>query len=218
MAVERAVDAHGASPRLLALLHAEGLAGRRVLDVGCGWGRLSLVLARHARHVTGLDRDQALVLEARRRAAAAGLDNVEFHAADVDREEYAPFAPDLVTAHLFCSDAMVERAGRALRPGACLALVAFHVDQWRETGRVSRFAYDEARMALRLEAAGFAAEVMEVDREERRFASVEEGLAAAVGLEDRWRADGRWHRYIAYLEEGGRALTRSHLIVKARRR
>ena len=51
----------------------------------------------------------------------------------------------------------------------------------------------------------------------RRFDSVEEGLAAAVGLEDSWKADGRWFRYIASLEDGGRTLTRSHLIVKARR-
>jgi hypothetical protein len=96
-------------------------------------------------------------------------------------------------------------------------MVAFHVDQWRETGRVSRFAYDEARMDAALRRAGFAPEVVEVEREVNRFASVEEGLAAAVGLEDRWGADGRWHRYIAFLESGGRTLTRSHLIVTARR-
>jgi hypothetical protein len=55
-----------------------------------------------------------------------------------------------------------------------------------------------------------------VDREVQRFSSVEAGLAAAVGLEDRWRADGRWFKYIAFLESGGRTLTRSHLLVKAR--
>ena len=43
-------------------------------------------------------------------------------------------------------------------------------------------------------------------------------LAAVVGFEDRWKSDGRWFRYITFLEEGGRTLTRSHLIVKARRR
>ncbi len=57
-----------------------------------------------------------------------------------------------------------------------------------------------------------------MEREVQRFASVEEALAAAVGLEERWRADGRWFRYIAFLESGGRTLTRSHLLVKARRR
>lgn len=210
--------APGISPRFLSLLRAEGLGDTHVLDVGCGWGRLSLLLAREARRVVGLDRDAAQIAEARRRAAAAGLANAEFHEADVDREDYGRFAPDLVTSHLFASDAMVERAGAALAAGRCLALVAFHVDQWRETGRVSRFAYDETRMAALLARAGFEAETLEVEREEQRFASVEEGLAAAVGLQDRWKADGRWHRYIAFLEAGGRTLTRSHLIVKGRRR
>jgi hypothetical protein len=96
-------------------------------------------------------------------------------------------------------------------------MVSFHVDQWKETGRVSRFAYDEAGMRAALETRGFVVEALEVEREVRRFESVEEGLAAAVGLEDRWKADGRWFRYIAFLEAGGRTLTRSHLLVKARR-
>jgi SAM-dependent methyltransferase len=211
------MTAAGPSPRLLAMLEAEGLAGKRVLDVGCGAGRLSLALAPRAGHVVGLDREAGLVAEARRRAAAAGLANAEFHVADVDREEYAPHRPDLVTAHLFASDAMIERAARALPPGGVLALLCLHTDQWRETGRPSRFAYDEARMAAALRAAGLRAECLEVERDERRFASVEEALAAAVGLEERWRADGRWFRYLAYLEGGGRSLTRSHLLVKARR-
>jgi protein-L-isoaspartate O-methyltransferase len=212
------VSLHGVNARFVELVEADGLPGKRVLDVGCGWGRVSLLLAPAAARVIGLERDAALVAEARRRAAVAGLTNVEFHEVDVDRDEYQRFAPDIVVSHLFASDAMVERAARALPPGGGLAIVAFHVDQWKETGRVSRFAYDEARMRALLDRAGFAPEAVEVDREERRFASVEEGLAAAVGLEDRWKADGRWFRYIAFLEAGGRTLTRSHLVVKARRR
>ena len=54
-------------------------------------------------------------------------------------------------------------------------------------------------------------------RDVQQFASVEEALAAAVGLEERWRADGRWFRYIKFLEDGGRTLTRAHLIAKARK-
>lgn len=210
------LQAPGVSTRFLDLLAAEPLARSRVLDVGCGSGRLSLALAPASKWVVGLDRDGAAIQEARGRAAAAALANAEFHEADVERESYRPWQPDLVTAHLCASDAIVERAADALSPGQCLAMVAFHVDQWMETGRVSRFAYDEARMRSVLEGQRFAVDALEVEREVRRFASVEEGLAAAVGLEDRWRADGRWFRYIAFLESGGRTLTRSHLIVKAR--
>jgi SAM-dependent methyltransferase len=211
------IQAAGVSPRFLDLLSREALSDYRILDAGCGSGRLSLGLAPVARWVVGLDRDAAAIAEARRRATSAGRGNVEFHMADVEVEPYAAWRPDLVTAHLCASDAIIERAAAALRPGHCLAMVAFHVDHWRETGRVSRFAYSRARMRTRLEGAGFAIEALEVEREVRRFASVEEGLAAAVGLEDRWRTDGRWFRYIAFLESGGRTLTRSHLLVKARR-
>ena len=205
------------SPRFLALLEAEGLEGKRALDVGCGTGRLTLWLASRVKHAVGLDRDARALAEARRLASEAGLAHVEFHEADVEREEYTRWQPDLVTAYLCASDAIVERASRALAPGQCLAMVAFHVDQWRETGKVSRFAYDESRMEHALRSSGLIPEVIEVESDVRRFASVEEGLAAAVALEDKWRSDGRWFRYIAFLEEGGRTLTRAHLIVKARR-
>jgi SAM-dependent methyltransferase len=204
------------SARFLDLLAGEPLDRSRILDVGCGAGRLPLALAPASKWVVGLDREAPLIEEARRRAAGAKLTNVEFHEADVEADPYEPWRPDLVTAHLCASDAIIERAARALAPGSCLAMVSFHVDQWKETGKVSRFAYDESRMRAALETRGFAVEALEVDRDVRRFDSVEEGLAAAVGLEDRWKADGRWFRYIAYLEGGGRTLTRSHLIVKAR--
>jgi SAM-dependent methyltransferase len=205
------------SPRFLALLAAEGLEGKRALDVGCGQGRVTLWLAPRAKHAVGLDRDRGALAEARRLAEEAGIANVEFHEVDVEREEYERWRAELVTAHLCASDAIIERSARALAPGQCLAMVAFHVEQWKETGKVSRFAYDEARMERALRFHGFAPEVLEVERDVARFGSVEEGLAAAVGLEDKWRADGRWFRYIKFLEEGGRTLTRAHLIVKARR-
>ena len=207
----------GISPRFLTLLTEEGLGGQRVLDLGCGSGRLAFAVSPLAGWVVGLDRDAAAIAEAQRRATAARLSHVEFHVADAEREEYGRWVPTLVTAHLCVADALIERAGRALPRGGVLGMVAFHVDQWCETGRVSRFAYDEARMESVLRGASFQPEVVEVEREVKRFASVEEGLAAAVGLEDRWRADGRWHRYIGFLEAGGRTLTRSHLIVKALR-
>jgi ubiquinone/menaquinone biosynthesis C-methylase UbiE len=207
----------GLSPRFLDLFAAESLGDRRLLDVGCGWGRVALTLAPDCAAVVGLDREPSLIAEARERAARAGLTHAEFHVADVEKEEYHAWRPDLVTAHLCASDAIMERAARALPRGGFLAIVAFHVHQWKETGKVSRFAYDEGRMRGSLERTGLRVERLEVEQEVQRFGSVEEALAAAVGLEERWRADGRWLSYIDYLEKGGRTLTRSHLIAKARR-
>jgi Methyltransferase domain len=210
--------AEGVSPAFLALLDAEPLEALTALDVGSGWGRLALALAARCPRVVALDREPALIAEGRRRAAARGASNVTFDVADVERVEYRGWAPDLVTAHLCMSDAIAESAARALATGRVFACVAFHVDQWLETGRRSRFAYDESEMRALLDRLGFDVEHLAVERHLRTFASVEEALAAVIGLQERWKIDGRWFRYVKYLEEGGRMLTQSHVIVKARRR
>ncbi|MGH7390900.1 MAG: class I SAM-dependent methyltransferase [Candidatus Rokuibacteriota bacterium] len=212
----------GVSPKFWRLLVAEPLRRHAVLDVGTGSGRLALALAPHCGSVLGIDRDPAVIDEARRRARAAGLRNVEFLVADAERIEYdgrsLPIAPTMVTAHLYLSRELIDASSRALPDGGVLAFVGFHADQWRETGRRSRFAWDGDVAAAALGEGGFVIAHLEVDAELKTFGSVEEALAAVVGLEERWRQDGRWFRYIEYLERGGRSLTRSHLIGKARRR
>jgi SAM-dependent methyltransferase len=205
------------SPKFLALLEAEDLKDKVVLDVGCGAGQLTFLIASRCRRVIGIDRDERAIREARARAAAERLANAEFSVVDAEAVEYDSFGPQLIVAHLCMSDAIIARSGRALAPGECLAFVAFHVDQWRETGRPSRFAYDGPRLTSVLGGKGFVPEHLEVDREVTRFGTIAEGLAAAAGLEDKWRAGGRWQSYVEFLERGGRTLTRSHLIVKARR-
>jgi SAM-dependent methyltransferase len=198
-------------------LKSEPLADLTVLDAGTGSGRVALALAPLCRAVVGVDRDAKAIDEARRRAAAAKLSNVRFVVGDIEVEEYAPFKPDLVVAYLCMSDAIAERAGRALRPGQVFAFVALHNDQWKETGRPSRFAYGETGVRRLLKKTGFTVEHLEVERDVKAFASVEEGLAAALGLQERWKQDGRWFRYVKFLEDGGRTLTRAQLVVKARK-
>ena len=83
------------SPRFLALLAAEGLEGKRALDVGCGQGRVTRWLAPRAKHAVGLDRDRGALAEARRLAEGAGIANVEFHEAHVERAEYVRWRPEL---------------------------------------------------------------------------------------------------------------------------
>jgi SAM-dependent methyltransferase len=211
---------HGAetlSPAFLELLEAEPLGELTVLDVGTGAGRLALALASRARAVVGVDREARLIDEARKSAAAAGLTNLRFVVGDVEVEEYAPFRPDMVVAHLCVSDAIAERAGRVLKQGGVFAFVALHTDQWKETGRPSRFAWGEVGAKRLLKRCGFAVETLAVEREVAEFETVEQGLAAAVALQEKWKQDGRWFRYVKFLEEGGRTLTRARLVVKARK-
>jgi SAM-dependent methyltransferase len=209
--------AEGLSPAFLELLEAEPLGELTVLDVGTGAGRLALALAPRARAVVGVDREARLIDEARKSAAAAGLKNVRFVVGDVEVEEYAPFKPDMVVAHLCVSDAVAERAGRVLKAGGVFAFVALHTDQWKETGRPSRFAYGEVGAKRLLKKCGFTVETLKVERAVAQFETVEQGLAAAVALQEKWKQDGRWFRYVKFLEEGGRTLTRAHLVVKARK-
>ncbi len=198
MALSPGETSEGLSPPFLELLRAEPLGQLTVLDVGTGTGRLALALGPLCRAVVGVDREARAIDDARKRAAAAGLANVRFVVGDVEVEDYAPFKPEMVVAHLCMSDAIAERAARVLGPGQVFAFVAFHTDQWKETG--------------------FTIEHLEVEREVATFESVEQALAAAVALREQWKADGRWVRYVKFLEEGGRTLTRARLVVKARKK
>src|SRR5256712_8977518 len=208
--------AEGLGLTFLGLLRLEPLRELTVLDVGTGAGRLALALAPLCRAVVGIDREARQIDEARKGAATAGLANVRVVVGDVEVEEDAPFKPDMVVAHLCMSSAIAERAGRVLRPGRAFAFVAFHADQWKETGHPSRFAYREVGARRLLKRSGFAVERLAVEREVATFESVEQGLAAAVALQEQWQAGGRWVPYVKILGEGGRALTRAPLLVKAR--
>lgn len=70
------------------LTRLEIAPGSRILDVGCGWGDTAIELARRTGprgEVLGLDCVEQFLEDAQRRAAEAGVDNVRFIAADVER-------------------------------------------------------------------------------------------------------------------------------------
>ena len=62
--------------------------GTRVLDVGCGVGRWSRLLAANGARVTGVDLSPTMIAQAQRRAAAAGVaDRCQFHVQDLSNLE-----------------------------------------------------------------------------------------------------------------------------------
>jgi SAM-dependent methyltransferase len=206
------------SPTLLAWLDAESLHGRALLDVGTGTGRLALHLAPRARRVLGIDTDAGALVEGQRLARRAGLANVLFVVADAEQVDYRTFGQlDGVVAHLCMSDAIIARAAESLPAGGFLAFAAFHTDQWRETGRVSRFAYAPEHARAVLEESGLSVEHIEVEQEITRFSSEAEALIRTAGFRSRWEPDGRWAAWERFVGEGGRTLTQSRLVVLARR-
>jgi cyclopropane fatty-acyl-phospholipid synthase-like methyltransferase len=70
---------------LLEHLLADESRGRDVLDFGCGPGRLSLMLARHARTVHGVDYAGEGIELAATLAQASATENVTFEEGDLDR-------------------------------------------------------------------------------------------------------------------------------------
>ena len=64
------------------------LAGDRLLELGCGDGALSCLLARQGFEVTGVDISRGMIEEAKRRADREGA-AVRFEVADTDRFEVA---------------------------------------------------------------------------------------------------------------------------------
>jgi ubiquinone/menaquinone biosynthesis C-methylase UbiE len=107
-------------------------AGTRALDVGCGWGDTAIEIARKVGptgKVLGLDCCDAFLEKGRRDAAAAGLANVRFVAADVQTYRYErefDFCFSRFGMMFFASPVAAMRNVRsALGPGATLMFITW---------------------------------------------------------------------------------------------
>lgn len=107
---------------------ARRVPGDRILDIGCGRGRVSIPLASLGRSVTGLDSNQGYLEVARQRSADLGVDVDWRCMADVELDDKNQFdgAISLFTSFGYHSDAVnrevLERVARALRPDGVLIL------------------------------------------------------------------------------------------------
>src|SRR5262249_60382066 len=114
------------APRLSADAAAPAPARARVLEVGCGPGRLAIRLARqHGLDVTGLDLDPAMIQRARANAAHPGNGDQRwpsFLVGDVAALAFPDRSFDLVVStlsmhHWADPAAGLAEIGRVLRPG-----------------------------------------------------------------------------------------------------
>jgi 2-polyprenyl-6-hydroxyphenyl methylase / 3-demethylubiquinone-9 3-methyltransferase len=100
-----------------------GLAGKRVLDVGCGGGILAESMARRAGQVTGIDLAAKPLGVARLHALEAGVENLQYR--EIATETLAAEQPahfDVVTCmemleHVPDPAAVVQACSQLLRPG-----------------------------------------------------------------------------------------------------
>ena len=127
-----------------ALAQLPPLAGRRVLDLGCGAGVFLRMAADRGAPVAGLDASEGLLAEAARRVPEADL-----RLGELDRLPFEGDAFDVVTAFssiFFALDpiAALREAGRVARPGG---LVAIQV--WGREERCSLLAMKRAAAGLR---------------------------------------------------------------------
>lgn len=98
-----------------------------VVDLGCGTGSLSVLLAQEGHRVTGIDLAENMLDAARVKAEAAGVD-VSFERGDAGSPALSPGSADVVLVrHLLWAmpdqDAAIATWVRLLRPGGRLLLV-----------------------------------------------------------------------------------------------
>ena len=93
-----------------------------VLDLGCGAGLDSLLLAGNVRSVLGVDFSQEMLARARRAAATAGVSNVDFRLGDAEAVPAPDASIDVAVVNGIFNlnphrERIFEDLARVLRPG-----------------------------------------------------------------------------------------------------
>ncbi|XP_047432075.1 uncharacterized protein si:ch211-93g23.2 [Mugil cephalus] len=108
------------------------------VDVGCGSGQGTVLLAPHFTRVVGMDISAAQIEMAQTNSRPP---NVSYRQCPAEELPFAPGEVDLLTAmtaaHWFDRPRFLLEADRVLRPGGCLALLNYTLDMELEYGDVS---------------------------------------------------------------------------------
>ena len=201
---------------LIDLIFEEPVEKYVVLDVGCGDGGLSFIVAKKTGKVIGIDVSSEAIGAAKRKAT----DNTLFVVMDAEKEDYSRLGRiDMIVSHLYMSNEAIKRAYSVLPLGGVYAFACFHADHLIEGGRRSRFSYTEGEMKSVLEKTGFKVEYLKAEKTKIGFKDKGEALNALGNKTvERWKEDGRLQHLSAYIEGGGRSLTKGILVGKARKK
>jgi ubiquinone/menaquinone biosynthesis C-methylase UbiE len=105
--------------------------GKKCLDVGCGGGRMSIAMAMFgAAEVTGVDVGESGVADARKRAEAMGLDNVQFQVTSGDNLPFKDGEFDFVIfsgviMHMEQPEKAVEEISRVMKSGGMVYMLVY---------------------------------------------------------------------------------------------
>jgi SAM-dependent methyltransferase len=106
------------------------LSGKRIADVGTGIGHYPMLLARRTGRTYGIEADESLREEARRRASEAHQPNIRIVAGEPERLPLRDGAVDVVlSGEIEPDDASlpaVDEALRVLRPGGRLIVIGYY--------------------------------------------------------------------------------------------
>lgn len=150
--------------------------GERILDLGCGTGHLTRAIADRGADVTGIDRDPAMIAQAR-----ANYPDLPFKVGDathlaIDRPYDAVFSNAALHWMSRDPDAVISCVRDALLPGGrfvaemggagnCAELTTAMLTAWREHGlrepELPWYFPSPAEYARRLEAGGFVVRLLE---------------------------------------------------------
>ncbi|KAM6970554.1 putative methyltransferase [Aplochiton taeniatus] len=103
----------------------KGLPHVLAVDLGCGTGQNSRLLAPHFQEVVGIDVSECQIQEAR---AVSGPSNITYRTGTAEELPFPDGSVDLLTAasaaHWFHQRGFLAEAGRVLKPRGCIALLS----------------------------------------------------------------------------------------------